>query len=317
MGEAAEDLRDEREERGASRDAYYREEAQDRRLDRGIRGDRYSKFEREELIDERYDRRQEREIDDHVRLQRSAFLGGVFASEEDRAFRRIVQRESREEKLDQYRELIQQCEDRIREYHTMEDWLDEIKRSGFEADTIEQVRAEARERRLSFITQQSQVGLLTERTNWTEEERKVLNDLAYVREEESVYDDILRACDTADPDKLESALANLKACVADVGDVLRRIPRLAAGQQRKYNNSDSLGQVLQGGLTGGKYGVFATPVTFIGGCVAGLAGGGFLAGLSTGFTIAILTVPIGFAVGGAIGFFKWKAENRDHFHSSL
>ena len=183
MGEAAEDLRDEREERGASRDAYYREEAQDRRLDRGIRGDRYSKFEREELIDERYDRRQEREIDDHVRLQRSAFLGGVFASEEDRAFRRIVQRESREEKLDQYRELIQQCEDRIREYHTMEDWLDEIKRSGFEADTIEQVRAEARERRLSFITQQSQVGLLTERTNWTEEERKVLNDLAYVREE--------------------------------------------------------------------------------------------------------------------------------------
>ena len=304
MGEAAEDLRDERQERGASRDAYYREEAQDRRLDRGIRGERYQDFEREELVDQREDRRQERDIDDQVCLKRTAFLGGAFASEEDRAFRRIVEREVREEKLVQYQELIRQCQDRIREYHTVEDWLDEIRRSDFNADMIEKVRTQAREDRLQFVTRRSQGQLLAERSNWNEEERKVLRNLAELTEfEESAYDDVLLACDNAEPEKLETALETMRFCEIRAGEVLKRIPRLATQQNHKYDNADSLRYVLQFGMTGAKYAAFAAPVMFIGGC---LAGDGFAVG--TGFSTALFTVMLGAAGGAVFGYFKGKVE---------
>ncbi len=301
--EATEDLRDEREERGAYRDSYYREEAEDRRTDRNIRGDRYYEIDREELLDKRDDRRQEREIDDRVRLERTAFLGGVFASKEDRAFRRIMEREVREEKLGQYQQLIQQCQDRIKEYHMMEDWLDDIRRSDFNTETIEEVRTEVREQKLQLLTRRSQNELLTERSNQNAEERKILKSLTDLTVfEESVYDDVLIACDTAELKNLESALETVRFCGAQAGDVLRVIPRLAAGQKRNYDNSDALQSILQVGLTGAKYAGLVAPVTFIGAC---LAGDGFF-NVGQGFSAAILTVMIGGAVGGAIGYFKWK-----------
>ncbi len=347
--DAREDRKDDREDRRASRDAFYREEAADRRLGRDIKEDTYYEINREELLDQRDDRRLEREfgreelleeqedrrrareVQDRVLLRRGS---SIFASDEEVELRRIVERDLRQEKVSQYQQLIQQCKDRIREFHTMEDWLDEIKQSGFEADTREKVRVEARERRLSFLTEQSQVGLLNEHNNWNAEERKVLNDLAYVTEQEdSVYDDILRACDTADPDKLESALANLRACEADAGEVLRRIPRLVTGQQRRddklggirpilsrvvprkadrqepsYDDSDAIRSVLRGCLAGAKWGAIASPIAFLGGCAVGIATDGFFAGFGQGLTWAILTPIIGGALGGAIGFFNFKGR---------
>ena len=301
--EATEDLRDEREERGAYRDSYYREEAEDRRTDRNIRGDRYYEIDREELLDERDDRRQEREIGDRVRLERTAFLGGVFANKEDRAFRRIMEREVREGKLGQYQQLIQQCQDRTKEHHMMEDWLDDIRRSDFNTDTIEEVRTEVREQKLQLLTRRSQNELLTERSNRNAEERKILKSLTDLTVfEESVYDDVLIACDTAELKNLESALETVRFCEAQAGDVLKTIPRLAAGQKRNYDNSEALQSILQVGLTGAKYAGLVAPVTFIGACVAG---DGFF-NVGQGFSAAILTVMIGGAVGGAIGYFKWK-----------
>ena len=316
MGEAAEDLRDEKEERRASRDAFYREEAADRRQDRDIRGERYAEFEREELLDERCDRREEREISDHVRLRRSSLFGGAFASEEDRAFRRIKQREAREDKLGQYRGFIQQCERRIREYHTVEDWLLDLMQSGFGEDAVGEIRAEARERKLSLMSEQSQVRLSVAH-RLGREERQVLIDQDNVMELEGmVYDDILLACDTRDVNRLESALANLRACNKDVEDVLMRIPRMAARQQRKYNSSDTLGYVLQFSFKGLKIGTFLAPVALVAGCTVGLGGGdGFWASFGSGFAWAFVSILLGGAVGAVIGIIKGNSS--DHFDFSV
>ena len=323
--EAMGGMRDERDDRRAYRDAYFREEAEDRRLDRDIRGDRYFEVDREELLDQRDDRRQrraidreelldqrddrqeEREIGDRVRLQRTALFGGIFASEEDRQFRKIKEREARERKLGQYQQLIQQCEDRIKEYHMMEDWLDEIRRSDFNSDTIEQVRSEVREQKLQLLTRRSENDLLTGQGNWNAEERRVLKNLTELTAfEESVYDDVLIACDTAELKNLESAQQTVRFCGSQAGEVLKRIPQLAAGQKRSYDNSDANQSVMRFGLMGLKYSGLVAPLMFIVGCVAG---SGFAVG--QGFGAALLTVLIGGGAGAAIGYFKWKGGSGD------
>ncbi len=349
FSEISEDIRDERDERRAYRDAYFREEAEDRRLDRGIRGDRYYEVDREELIDQRddrrerrsldreeqvdlhgdrrerraidrekrleqrYDRLQDREIGDRVRLQRTAFLGGAFASEEDRAFRRIMEREAREEKLGQYHQLIQQCEDRIKEYHMIEDWLNDIRQSDFNTDTMEQVRSEVREQKLQLLTRRSENDLLTEQSNWNAEERKVLKSLTELTAfEESVYDDVLIACDTAELKNLESALQTVRFCGSQAGEALKSIPQLAAGQKRSYSSADANRSIMRFGFMGLKYSGFVAPLMFVGGCIAG---DGFAVG--QGFGAALLTVLIGGGAGAAFGYFKWKSEGGDDLDFSL
>ena len=107
---------------------------------------------------------------DRMALRRGASL---FASDEDVERRRILQEVRREEKVSSYQQIIQQCEGRIRQYHSMEGWLGEVKQSGFESGAMEHVRSEVRARRLSFLTEQTQIGLLLQQSDWNANERRV------------------------------------------------------------------------------------------------------------------------------------------------
>ena len=315
--ELAEDRREEREETRDARRSYYREEAADRRLERDIRSDQYHEFQREEQLEQRYDRRMDRAIEDQVRMERSSRFGGLFASEEDRAFKRIMQKEDREEKRGQYRQLINQCEDRIQGYHQMEDYLNDIRRSDFSADTIAEVRADIRESQREAGTHLAQMRILNEQTNWNAEERKVLDALDEVNQlEERVYRNVLRACDEENPDSLGYALDDLETCRARVAELQsRRIPGLVTDQQSEIDHSDQFGYVMQGaGRTVRKFWLPAIIVGFVGGCGIGFATGGFLNAVTTALILPFLAVPATALVGAVIGFLEWKSDKSvDHF----
>ena len=315
-GEAAEDRREEREDTRDARRSFYREEAEDRRLNRQIRADTYQEFQREELLDQREDRREEREISDRVRLERGSRFGGVFATEEDRAFKQIQDRRAREEKREKYRELIQQCEDRQREYHQTEDWLHAIKRSDFSQEVIAEVRTQVRELQRESLAHAVQTRLLNEQVNWNEEERRVIGDLGRVSElEERIYGDVLRACDDKDPNKLDYALDNVRACDANVRELLRRIPDLAAEQQREVEYSGQFGYVIQGvGRTFRRFWLVAILVGFVAGCGIGFATDGFVGALTTSLFLPFLALPALALIGAVIGYLEWKSTRQiDHF----
>ena len=324
LDEAAEDRRDERadrrEEREEIRDArrsYYREEAADRRLDRNIRADQYHEFQREEQLEQRHDRRLDRAIGDQVRMERSSRFGGLFATEEDRAFKRIMQKEDREEKLGQYRQLIQQCSNRLQEYQHLEDWLSDVRRANFNADTIARVRTEIRENQREAGNHLAQMRLLNEQTNWNAEERNVLDALDEVNQlEERFYRSVIRACDEENPESLGYALEDLEACRARVSELqTRRIPGLVSDQQNEIDHSDQFGYVAQGaGRTLRKFWLPAIIVGFVGGCGIGFATGGFLNAVTTALILPFLAVPATALVGAVIGFLEWKSDKSvDHF----
>lgn len=334
--EAAEDRRYERENRREGREglrdarrSYYEEEAADRSLGREIRGDRYREFERQELFGQREDRRiereyrrqdtrRERELDDRVRLDRIARFGGIFATDDDRAFKKVLENEARNEKLEQYRELIQQCDARLLEYHRIEDWMGEFKRAGVSDNNIALLRTETRERQRESLTHVAQVRLMSQQTNWDEAERSVLRNLDNLSElEDRVYRDILRACDEENFQILDSAQANLEACIASLGEMTRKIPELASQRQREYDHSDLFGRVAQGAGRALKYSLYAAPVAFIGGCGIGWASGGFGGSVAGAFMLTFFTFPVAAMVGAGIGYLDWKRSNKDHFDFSI
>ena len=341
--EAREDRREEREERREEREEsrdirrlHLREEAADRSLEREIRADRYQEFEREELFGQQEDRRIQREdqriereyrrqdtrrgreFDDQVRLERISRFGGAFATDDDRAFKKVLQNEARIEKLEHYRELIQQCDDRLVEYHRMEDWLGEFKRAGLSENNVALLRTETRERQRESMTQISRARLLSQQANWDEAELSVLRNLDSLSDQEDrVYRDVLRACDEGNPEMLDRALMNLETCVASLGEITRRIPELASQRQREYDHSDLFGRVAQGAGKALKYGLYAAPVAFIGGCGMGWASGGFGGSVAGAFMLTFFTFPAAALIGAGIGYWDWKKSNEDHFDFSI
>ncbi len=327
--EAREDRQYGREELRDARRSYYEEEAADRSLERDIRADRYREFEREEMFGEQEDRRiereyrrqdtrRERDIDDQVRLERISRFGGMFATDDDRAFKKVLQNEARSEKLEQYRELIQQCDSRLLEYHRTEDWLGEFKRAGFTENNIALLRAETRERQRESLSHVARARLLSQEHDWDEAERSVLRNLDGLSElEDRFYRDVLRACDEEDPEMLDRALTSLETCVASLGETTRKIPEMASQRQREYDHSDLFGRIAQGATKALRYSVFAAPVAFIGGCGIGCAAGGFGGSVAGAFILTFFTFPIAAMVGAGLGYLDWKTSNKDHFDFSI
>ena len=197
----------------------------------------------------------------------------------------------------QYDVLIERCRSRIQQYLEIEDWLTSIQQSGFDADTIARVRDRAREERLSAITRQVRDDLSTLQGRQHDVLRPVLNILAELNlRDESVYDSVLLACDTAQPGELEVALTTVRYCQTLAEQGLRTIPEVLARQQRREASAAALGSAVTGGLTGLMVGALAGMLSCIGVCVNNT--------VETGVNTFVVCAVIGCVLGAVIGYKK-------------
>ena len=195
----------------------------------------------------------------------------------------------------QYDALIERCRSRIQKYLEIEDWLTSIQQSGFDADTIARVRDRARKERLSAITRQVRDDLSTLQDRQHDALRPVLNILAELNlRDESVYDSVLLACDTAQPGELEVALTTVRYCQTLAEQGLRTVPEVQARQNRREASAAALGSAVTGGLTGLMIGSVAGMLSCIGVCVND--------SMETGANTFVVCAVIGCVLGAVIGY---------------
>ena len=195
----------------------------------------------------------------------------------------------------QYDVLIERCRARIQQYLEIEDWLTSIQQSGFDEDTIARVRDRAREERLSAITRQVRDDLSNLQDHQHDVLRPVLNILAELNlRDESVYDSVLLACDTAQPGELEVALTTVRYCQTLAEQGLRTIPEVLARQQRREASAAALGSAVTGGLYGLMIGSLGGMVSCIGVCVNNT--------VETGVNTFVVCAVIGCVLGAVIGY---------------
>lgn len=193
-----------------------------------------------------------------------------------------------------YNALIERCSARVQQYQRMEDWLTSIRQSDFSADAIARVRNYARDERLSAITRQVRDDMSTLQGGQYDSLKPVLDILAELNiQDESVYDSVLLACDTAKPEELDAALAIVSYCQARAEQGLRTIPEVLARERRRKISSAALGSAVTGGLTGLMIGALLGMVSCIGVWVSD--------SLETGVNTFVLCALIGGALGAFIG----------------
>jgi hypothetical protein len=195
----------------------------------------------------------------------------------------------------QFDALIERCRTRIQQYERLEDWLISIQQSGFNGQTIAGVRDRAREERLSAITRQVRDDLSTLQGGRNDVLKPVLDILAELNlQDESVYDSVLLACDTAQSGELEAALATVKYCQARAEQGLRTVPEVMALQRRREASAAALGSAVSGGGIGAMIGAIGGVLA----CIGVSVNEGINAGVST-FVVCSL---IGCALGAFIGY---------------
>ena len=194
--------------------------------------------------------------------------------------------------------LIEQCSNSIQHYERIEDWLTTIQQSGFDADTIAEIRSFAREERVSAITRQVHDNLSIQEGNQDEAFRPVLDILAELNlHDESVYDSVLLACDTARPEDLETALATVKLCQSRAEQGLRMVPDILARQQRREIDAAAVHGALKGGAIGAAIGAVVGFVS----CIAVTLGPPTI---DDGRNTFVACVFITCALGAVIGYLR-------------
>ena len=197
----------------------------------------------------------------------------------------------------QYDILIEWFQARIRQYERMEDWLNSIQQSGFRASAISNVRTHAREERLAAITRQVQGDMAVQRGSWDAAVRPALDILSELDlQDESVYDTVLLACDTAQPGDLESALATVRYCQTRAEQGLRMVPELLARQRRRDAQAAALRAAVSGGGMGAMIGAIGGMLACVGVCVN--------EGMGAGANTFVVCALIGCALGALIGYVR-------------
>ena len=188
--------------------------------------------------------------------------------------------------------LIQRCRRRIEKYQELEDWLTQVQQSDFDAETIATIRGLAREERLLAITRQVHDEMYTQAGDQYAGFKPVLDILSELNlQDESVYDSVLFACDTGEPEALETALATVRYCQARAEEALRAVPEAMALQRRLRFENELLGTTFRTGCLG----------TVVGGMAGMLACVGVCA--NSNFDAGFLTFVVCSLIGGGLGVF--------------